>query len=46
MGVAAACLSVAFLGGADDPAVAQTTGQMATDHSSSGDPGVDGKIDK
>jgi hypothetical protein len=44
--VAAACLGVAFLGGADDPAVAQTTGQIDTDRSASGDAGIDGKIDK
>jgi hypothetical protein len=37
---------VAFLGGADDPALAQTTGQMATDRPASGDAGIDGKIDK
>jgi hypothetical protein len=44
--VAAACLGVAFLGGADDPAVAQTTGQMAADRPAGGDAGIDGKIDK
>jgi hypothetical protein len=45
-GVAAACLGVAFLGGAHDLAVAQTTGQMAADRPASGDAGIDGKIDK
>jgi hypothetical protein len=44
--VAVACLSVAFLGGADDPAVVQTTGQMAADRPASDVAGIDGKIDK
>jgi hypothetical protein len=46
MRVAAACLTVAFLGLADDLALAQTTGQMALDRLASGDAGIDSKIDK
>jgi hypothetical protein len=46
MRVAAACLGVAFLGGVEDPAVAQATGQMAADRPAGGNAGIDGKIDK
>jgi hypothetical protein len=46
MRVAAACLGVAFLGGAKDPAVAQTTGQTGFDRPANGDAGTDSKIEK
>jgi hypothetical protein len=46
MRVAAACLTVAFLGVADDHAVAQTTRQTAFDRPASSDAGIDSKIDK